>query len=349
MMKYKEIIPQRILNLESTGLKLNLLGEDEIFVKMHYFVESTWISNYGQMIIKKNDEYTLQSGEYVEGRLVYRKHKINVLQEGRWTVVESDCWADIMVVEAFIITTDALYDVCIWHKGKKFYDNYYKNLYPMNQMQYMMLATEFEKNGNDTEEIIEDICKKRIWKPRMSSEKVYKRTVRKNGYRGIFPFMHISFSKMIAYKKWVGMMYRVGRSERYKEVIVCEEWKSFAHFYLWFQRNYYKIPGEEMAIDKDILYKGNKVYSPETCIIVPQCINNYFVVKTKGKYSHRDLPIGVTRQGKKFKATVSRKNKSLNLGLFDTSEEAFAVYKKAKEEGARELAEEYNELSLIHI
>ena len=47
---------------------------------------------------------------------------------------------------------------------------------------------------------------------------------------------------------------------------VCEEWKHFSNFKKWFDENYI----EGFDIDKDILIKGNKVYSPEACSFVPR-------------------------------------------------------------------------------
>ena len=47
----------------------------------------------------------------------------------------------------------------------------------------------------------------------------------------------------------------------------------FQEYGQWFDDNYYEIKGERMALDKDILVKHNKIYSPETCIFVPQTIN----------------------------------------------------------------------------
>ena len=55
----------------------------------------------------------------------------------------------------------------------------------------------------------------------------------------------------------------------YENVYVCEEWHNFQNFAKWYYNNYYSINEERMEIDKDILYKNNKVYSPDTCIIVP--------------------------------------------------------------------------------
>ena len=36
-------------------------------------------------------------------------------------------------------------------------------------------------------------------------------------------------------------------------------------------------------MDKDILVKHNKIYSPDTCMFVPQTINNLFVKNNKNR------------------------------------------------------------------
>ena len=65
----------------------------------------------------------------------------------------------------------------------------------------------------------------------------------------------------------------------------------------WIDKNYYEIPGEQMCLDKDILCKGNKVYSRETCIFVPERINLLF---TKCDNRRGDSPIGVTQENQVF-------------------------------------------------
>ena len=63
----------------------------------------------------------------------------------------------------------------------------------------------------------------------------------------------------------------------YIGVTVCEEWHNFQNFAGWFEDNY----KEGFELDKDLLVKGNKIYSPETCCFVPQEINLIFMSNRK--------------------------------------------------------------------
>ena len=97
-----------------------------------------------------------------------------------------------------------------------------------------------------------------------------------------------------------------------------------------------------MNLDKDILIKGNKVYSPDTCVFVPQNINKLFI---KRDSSRGEFPIGVHyyKRNKKFGVVCSFGNSSSSayLGLYDTPEEAFQVYKTFKENQIKQIANEY--------
>ena len=124
----------------------------------------------------------------------------------------------------------------------------------------------------------------------------------------------------------------------YKGCKVCEEWWNFQVFAEWYYKNYYEVGNERMALDKDILCKGNKIYSPENCVFVPQSINILFTKcdKARGKY-----PIGVHKVGNKFQALLKKNGKPIHLGYFNTPEEAFQAYKQAKEEYIKEVVEKY--------
>ena len=95
-----------------------------------------------------------------------------------------------------------------------------------------------------------------------------------------------------------------------------------------------------MQLDKDILYKGNKIYSRETCIFVPQRINSLFVKcdKSRGKD-----PIGVSDlpSGNYEVSCGNGYGKSVYLGSYPTKEEAFQVYKQYKEKVIKEVIDSY--------
>lgn len=125
----------------------------------------------------------------------------------------------------------------------------------------------------------------------------------------------------------------------YEGCTVCEEWKNdFEAFYGWVQENYYEVEGETMCLDKDILYKGNKVYSPNNCIFVPAHINNMLGGISKKNKKNAELPIGVIQVGNRYKVDVKgfRNN-------YETPEEAFTEYKRHRESKIISVADEYIE------
>lgn len=158
-----------------------------------------------------------------------------------------------------------------------------------------------------------------------------------------------------AYVKWKHMLGRCyneeiqsdNRCKTYKNCTVCEEWHNFQNFAKWFDENYYECD-EELNLDKDILIKNNRVYSPETCILVPQRINQLFV---RQKSTRGDYPIGVNyhKRDNVFRAYCSvfdkdnKKFKQKHLGNSKTPEDAFLKYKTFKEEYIKQVAEEYKD------
>ena len=95
---------------------------------------------------------------------------------------------------------------------------------------------------------------------------------------------------------------------------------------------------KEFALDKDILLKGNKIYSPETCCFVPQEINNLFIKRLRGRGKY---PIGVSLNKGKYFSEISCGNTRISLGYFDTPQEAFQAYKTAKEAYIKEVADKW--------
>ena len=99
------------------------------------------------------------------------------------------------------------------------------------------------------------------------------------------------------YKIWHGMLTRCydpkfhEKRPTYDGCKVEDYLLNFQHIAEWIENNYYEVPGEKMCLDKDILCKGNKIYSRETCIFVPQKIKRLFVKRDNDRGNN---PIGVT-------------------------------------------------------
>ena len=150
-----------------------------------------------------------------------------------------------------------------------------------------------------------------------------------------------------AHNAWHNMMRRCYCQETrdkfptYEQCIVCDEWHNFQNFAKWYEENYYEIDGQTMCLDKDILIKNNKVYSPETCVIVPQHINKLF---TKRQRFRSECCIGVTlEKSGKYKAEHSTNGQHNYLGTYDTLQQAFYAYKVFKENEIKRIADLYKQ------
>ena len=178
----------------------------------------------------------------------------------------------------------------------------------------------------------------------------YDKTIYNVGYIGEGYYKLITHKNI--YKHWSSMIRRCYADNKnkfnptYKDCSVCEEWHNFQNFGKWFDENYYTIENETMALDKDILVKGNKTYSPETCVFVPQRINSLFLKrnKSRGKY-----PIGTSynKRDKKYESCchMYKNNRYTRhaIGNFDTPTEAFTAYKTFKEQYIKQVANEYKD------
>ena len=128
----------------------------------------------------------------------------------------------------------------------------------------------------------------------------------------------------------------------YKNVTCCNEWLNYENFYEWLhsQPNFEQwYNGKRWALDKDILNKGNKIYSPENCCLIPQNVNCLFLKREaeRGKY-----PIGVSYRNQGFVASCHNPftNKREEIGWYNTSEGAFTWgYKPYKENIIKQVAQ----------
>ena len=155
------------------------------------------------------------------------------------------------------------------------------------------------------------------------------------------------------YAKWHGIIQRV-KSEKYHDDkptyidVEIGDMKNFQIFCEWMDENYYTIPNETMCIDKDILFKNNKLYDTSKCCIVPNNINTLF---TKNDSIRGECPIGVSysKAKGKFIATCSHydfnkhKKGNKHLGYFNNEIDAFELYKTFKENEIKYRADYYKD------
>ncbi len=150
---------------------------------------------------------------------------------------------------------------------------------------------------------------------------------------------YITLKSHTAYSIWNGIYNRCYKSdEAYKGSFMCDLWKydkdSFAE---WWSAEYYECDGESMAIDKDLLFPGNKEYAPDKCCIIPQTLNTMLSnckkhKLPKWKKATMDLPLGV-RYDSKMKMYYGEikpfgYDEVIRLSYWETPEEAFEEYKR---------------------
>ena len=218
-----------------------------------------------------------------------------------------------------------------------------------------MIIIEYENCDNLTVKFEKDNCivKNRTYvdfrKGKIKSP--YDRGVCNIGYvgEGIYRAKDNNNNITPQYNTWSGMLYRC-YSERihnirptYIDCTVCEEWQNLQNFGKWYDENYYEIEEQRMDLDKDILHKGNKIYSPENCVFVPTNINGLF---TKRQNCRGNFPIGVSFDKSKNLYAVGcgdGKGNYVKIGTWglDYKEEAFQVYKETKEKVIKDIAIEY--------
>ena len=334
---YKEIKPGRILDI--SNLDIIPLGTDEIFVKLMDY-KNAWLSNYGRVIRFSDGKYNLLQGRYDNNGALFYSLRKNVFFDGRWIYKRVYLYAAKAVVEEFIVNPDKKDNVYIWHGGYNKEDCYYRNLYPLNREQYRVVKNHFNKTGDDTEGFIIKVMNDIRFKPDDWSRRCMEPIMCGVGYRG----SENVDCKSESYLKWHDMINRCynakfhERQPQYKGCIVCEEWLNYSNFKVWYEQH--KVQGMSLDLDKDILFKGNKVYSHETCCFVPHAINTLFLSK---KAVRGDYPIGVSyeKDKKKFRAYMAFMGKQIKLGTFDTVEAAFARYKEYKEGFIKDMAKQY--------
>lgn len=148
------------------------------------------------------------------------------------------------------------------------------------------------------------------------------------GFIGIGKYSQTTHLKI--YQIWKSMLFRCYDTKyqiKFPTYIGCtvdKSWYNFQTFAEWCEQNYV----ENYELDKDILIKGNKIYSPNLCCFVPHEINSLFI---KSNNIRGDLPIGVSKSQNKYKVRLMKYGQLIQYNGFKTPNEAFEKYKIEKE------------------
>ena len=133
----------------------------------------------------------------------------------------------------------------------------------------------------------------------------------------------------------------------YRGCSVSDNFKDYTYFYEWCNKQVgfktYDENGRMFALDKDLLHKGNKVYSEGTCVFIPMEINN-LIVKSDSLRGEYPIGVGYDKERDKYRAKLWVNNKPKFLGRYDTIEAAFSKYKQSKEQHIKVVAEKWKGL-----
>ena len=159
-------------------------------------------------------------------------------------------------------------------------------------------------------------------------------------------------AKTKTYQTWIKMIQRCYsdikniRNRTYEDCHISKNFLNFSEFKGWCnsQIGFYSFDekGKGFQLDKDILFKGNKIYSEDTCCFIPQEINTLLLTS---KRIRGDNPIGVFyhNRDKKYVAKCKVNNKTVHLGYHLTATEAFFAYKEFKESYIKEVANKWKD------
>ncbi|MTI10509.1 AP2 domain-containing protein [Curvivirga aplysinae] len=142
------------------------------------------------------------------------------------------------------------------------------------------------------------------------------------------------------YERWREMIRRcyakTNKYPTYRDCSVHPDWKYFMNFRSWMM--FQDWQGKQL--DKDILYPGNKIYSPDTCCFVSGELN--LLVGDKGSAKGR-FGSGVfqcRKTGKYLARCKVRQENHKHIGTFSTPEEANQAYRSYKAEQILKISRE---------
>lgn len=305
--------------LDMKKAKIKRIRDDEIFVQVHR-TQNYWISNCGRLVNNLRGKYRMHK----TGDVHYTINEID--ENGRKCPL--DTFPYRLVAEHFLESVQDKPKV--WFIDGDKTNSYYKNLIYVDSYEYDDLQTE----------------RVTISGLGRSQEYIPYATVKGNKARDIYNGMLMRCYDA-EFKK---------RYPHYAESTMYEGWKKdFELFQEWYEFNYYECENEQMVIDKDLLCKGNKEYTPDKCCILPWKLNvmlsnckRHYVRRVRWKQD-KGLPYGVRYDEcrEKYYGQISidkalgGDGQVVTLSYWDTPEEAFAEYKRHKEACILLMADKY--------
>lgn len=130
-------------------------------------------------------------------------------------------------------------------------------------------------------------------------------------------------AKERSYSIWHSMIARCygGNDKAYFDCTVCDEWHDYQNFARWFEHH---AKSKDLQIDKDIKVKGNRIYSPENCLMVTKSEN--IKAKVYRDENNKNGYAGIVQSKYKDKiyygARVTVNGKRKRIGSFSTAKEA---------------------------
>ena len=172
------------------------------------------------------------------------------------------------------------------------------------------------------------------------------------GIIGAEPIVDKDGRKLKEYELWCSMLQRVYDPKKHRELptytncSVSENFKYFPYFKMWCNQqigfNKFSADGLPYTLDKDILVKGNKVYSEDTCCFVPHKINTV-LIKCDGRRGSNLIGVYYLKSKNIYTASMSVDKRHKSLGRFKTEVEAFQAYRTAKETYIKEIVNFYKD------
>ena len=168
-----------------------------------------------------------------------------------------------------------------------------------------------------------------------------KRTVVGVGFLGGSKYQtRINGVELVEYGVWRSMIRRCYsakaqiRDYKYFGCEVHSDWHNFQRFADWYLNH--ESSGLGYDVDKDLLVRGNKTYSPENCCLLPAELNS--IIQTG---NIKSVLVGTTfhKQTGMWQAQVKNNGRQIFLGLFESRFDAHLAYVEAKEAYVRERAD----------